>query len=86
MNVVASTVRYTKRKQFQADVTVSCLQNQENVIEGLLASKFLHFLRDRGTPHYFRNMLFDVFQRQDNMTHIFSSFLSNCASTWRRVI
>ena len=33
MNVVAITVHHTKRKQFQTDVTVSCLQNQENVIE-----------------------------------------------------
>ena len=39
---VASTVHFTERKQFQTDISVGCLQSQDNV----MTTKFCIFERD----------------------------------------
>ena len=60
---VASTAHFTERKQFQTNVTVGCLQNQENVMHVVTNDQVLaSFRRIQGTPQHFYDMLLDVFR------------------------
>ena len=60
-NAVASSIHFAERKQFQSEVSVGQLRNQDNVIRMISDDQiFATFKNIRGTPQYFHNMLLDV--------------------------
>ena len=60
-NAVASSIHFTERKQFQSDINVGQLVNQHNITRLISDDQvFASFSKIRGTPQYFKNMLFDV--------------------------
>ena len=56
-----STVQFTERKQFQTDITVDRLQNQDKVMYMISNDQiFVSFKSIRGAPQYFHNIFLDV--------------------------
>ena len=57
-NAVASSIHFAERKQFQSEVNVGQLVNQENIRRMISDDQiFASFKNIRGTPQYFHNML-----------------------------
>ena len=60
-NVVASSVHFAERKQFQSEISVGQLVNHSNVRKMISEDQiFSSFKNIRGTPQYFHNMLLDA--------------------------
>ena len=58
---IASTVNFTQRKQFQSDLNVGQLLNQNNVQKMMSDDQlYASFKNIRGTPQYFENMMLDI--------------------------
>ena len=60
-NAVASSIHFAERKQFQTEINVGQLVNQDNIRRMISDDQiFSSFKNIRGTPQYFHNMLLDV--------------------------
>ena len=60
-NAVASSIHFAERKQFQSEINVGQLVNQDSVRRMISDDQiFGSFKNIRGTPQYFHNMLLDV--------------------------
>ena len=60
-NAVASSIHFAQRKQFQSEINVGQLVNQDNMRHMISDDQiFGSFKNIRGTPQYFHNMLLDV--------------------------
>ena len=56
-----SSIHFAERKQFQGNITAGSLKNPSNI--GTMISDqqvFASFKNIRGTPQYFKNMMYDV--------------------------
>ena len=59
--VVASSVRFAQRKQFQCKSIVGQLVNHDNVRKMISDDQIFYLLeKTRGTPQFIHNMLLDV--------------------------
>ena len=78
-NVVICTVHSTKRKQFQTDATVGCLQNRDNMMYIIATIKFFSSFNEiQGTSQYFYNMLSDILAKIRKWCISIFSFLLSC--------
>ena len=59
--VLASSIHFTQRKQFQSNINVGQLVNSDNIRRMISDDQiFASFKNIRGTPQYFHNMMLDV--------------------------
>ena len=59
-NAVASSIHFDEGKQFQSDISIDPLMNKDTVKRTISDDQIFSLFKNRGTPHYFHNMLLDV--------------------------
>ena len=86
-NVVASSVHFAERQQFQSEISVSQLVNHNNVRRMISDYQIFTSFKNRGTPQYFHNMLLDVLAKIRQFG-VYTFFLSSSAAEfhWTEII
>ena len=82
-----STVYFTERKKFQTDVTVCCLQNQDNVMGVITNDQILASFKEIWwTPQYFDNMLYVLAKLKQYDVYTFFLTFSRDEFEWPYII
>ena len=87
-NVVAISVHFTERKQFQSEISVGQLVNHNNARRMMTDNQiFSSFKNIRGSPQYFHNMLLNVLAKIRQFG-VYTFFLSCSAAEfhWTEII
>ena len=87
-NVVAHSVHFVERKQFQSEISVGQLGNHNNVRKMMSDYQiFSSFKNIRGTPQYLHNMLLDALAKIRKFG--VCTFFFNCSTAefhWTEII
>ena len=59
-SVVASSVHFTEKKQFQSEINLGQVANHNNARRMMTDDQIFSSFKNRGTLQYFHNMLLDV--------------------------
>ena len=79
-SVVASSVHFTEKKQFQSEINLGLLVNHNNARRMMTDDQiFSSFKNIRGTLQYFHNMLLDVLAKIRQFG-VYTFFLTGSAS------